>query len=212
MPEAEWIIQRGEERYPVADVSMIRDWAQKGNLLSTDQIWSPTKGAWVMARDLTEISDLMVQPTAAVKPMPQTTTSPVVNSIGIRFAAVLIDVVPAIVIGLIGIIPVIGQFIAGVVLGCYWLFRDVNGASLGKLLLGLVVVQADGQPSTSSQRIKRNVPLCIGHFLFAIPIIGYFIGLPIIILVNLTEVIMLLTQGHRLGDRFAGTTVVRKAA
>ena len=78
-------------------------------------------------------------------------------------------------------------------MGCYWLFRDINGASLGKLLLGLEVVQADGQPSTSSQRIKRNVPLCIGHFLFAIPIIGYFIGLPIIILVNLTEVIMLLT-------------------
>ncbi len=212
MPETEWFIQRGAERYPVSGVETLREWARNGNVLATDQIWNPITNQWVTARDMSELSDVLAQPAAAAMPMPQPTTPAAVNAIGIRFAAVLIDVIPAIIIGLVGIIPIIGQLIAGVVLGCYWLLRDINGASLGKLALGLVVVMADGSPSDQSARIKRNIPLCVGHFLFAIPFIGYIIGLPIIIIVNLTEVIMLLTQGHRLGDRLAGTTVVRKAA
>jgi uncharacterized RDD family membrane protein YckC len=214
MPEAEWIIQRGEERYPVADVSMLRDWAQKGNLLATDQIWSPVKGAWVMARDMSELSDVMVLPATTAAPAPQPITPAAVNAIGIRVAAYLIDVVPAIILGLIcgviGLIPIIGQIIGGALLGCYWLFRDYNGASLGKLLLGLVVVRTDGQPSSTDERIKRNLPLSIGGFLLAIPLIGYFVAVPIAVLISLIEAIMLLTQGYRLGDRLAGTTVVRK--
>ena len=115
MPEGEWIIQRGEERYPVADIGMIRDWAQKGNLLATDQIWSPVKSAWVMARDMSELSDVMVLPATTAAPAPQPITPAAVNAIGIRVAAYLIDVVPAIILGLIcgviGLIPIIGWIV-----------------------------------------------------------------------------------------------------
>src|SRR5262245_9131214 len=151
MPETEWFVQRGDERYPVTGVEMLREWARTGNLRPTDQVWNPVAGQWAVARDMSELSDVLAQPAAATAtPMPQPTTPAAVNAIGIRFAAVLIDVIPAIIIGLVGIIPIIGQLIAGIVLGCYWLLRDINGASLGKMALGLVVVMADGTPSDQS--------------------------------------------------------------
>lgn len=204
-----WIIQRGEQQFPVADVGMLRDWATRGNIAPNDQIWSPLMGEWRVARDVSEISHLIVRPSAAVA-VPAINMPVAVSSVGIRVAAYLIDLIPAILLGLIAIIPIIGQFFAGVFLGCYWLLRDVRGASLGKLMLGLKVVRADGQPATTSARIKRNVPLCIGHFLLAIPILGYVIGGIVSFIAFVIEVIMLLTQGNRMGDNMAGTTVVRK--
>lgn len=202
-----WIIQRGEQQYPVADVNMLRDWATQGQIAPSDQIWSPVKGEWSAAREVSELADLMVRPTAPISAL----TVPVaVSSVGIRVAAYLIDVIPALILGLIGIVPIIGQFFAGVFLGCYWLLRDVRGASLGKLMLGLMVVGRDGRPATTSARIRRNVPLCVGPFLLAIPILGYAIGGIVALIAFVVEVIMLLTQGQRMGDTMAGTAVVRK--
>lgn len=199
-----WIIQRGQEQYPVADVSMLRDWATKGSIAPSDQIWSPLKGEWARATDVSEISDLMVRPSA---PAMVVAGAPAVSSVGIRAAAYLIDVFPAILLGLIGIVPIIGQFIAGILLGCYWLFRDAAGASLGKMILGLIVVQQDGQPASQAARIKRNVPLCVGPFLLIVPIVGYALAGIVSFIAVIVEIIMLTTQRERLGDRMAGTTV-----
>jgi len=131
---------------------------------------------------------------------------------GVRVAGYLIDVLPAIMIGLFGLIPYVGNIFAGLLLTPYWLLRDITGASLGKLLLGTTVVRKDGQPATVGARVLRNLPLAIGPAFLIIPLLGYLVGPPIAGLMVLIEGILVLTQGERLGDRMAGTAVMKKAA
>ncbi len=115
-------------------------------------------------------------------------------------------------IGLFGLIPYVGNIFAGLLLTPYWLLRDITGASLGKLLLGTTVVRKDGQPATVGARVLRNLPLAIGPAFLIIPLLGYLVGPPIAGLMVLIEGILVLTQGERLGDRMAGTAVMKKAA
>jgi uncharacterized RDD family membrane protein YckC len=129
---------------------------------------------------------------------------------GTRVAGYLIDVLPAIVLGLFGLIPIMGPIMAGLMLTPYWLLRDVTGSSLGKLILRTMVVRKDGQPASAGARVLRNVPLAIGPALLIIPLVGYFLGPATAGIAVLVEGIMLLTQGERVGDRIAGTTVVKK--
>lgn len=129
----------------------------------------------------------------------------------LRVAGYLIDVVPAVVIGLIGLIPFIGIMIAGFFLTLYWLLRDITGASLGKLLLGMRVTFPDGQPSTTGARVIRNLPLIAAPAVMMVPILGYFLVIPTSAIVTLVEGVLLISQGSRLGDRMAGTMVVKKA-
>jgi uncharacterized RDD family membrane protein YckC len=129
---------------------------------------------------------------------------------GTRVAGYLIDVLPAIVLGLFGLIPIMGAIIAGLLLAPYWLLRDVTGSSLGKLILRTMVVRKDGQPASVRARILRNVPLAIGPAFLIIPLLGYFLGPATAGIAVLVEGIMLLTQGERIGDRIAGTTVIKK--
>ena len=56
----------------------------------------------------------------------------------------------------------------------------------------------------------RNLPLAIGQAFLIIPVLGYFLGPPIAGLIILIEGILILTQGERLGDRMAGTMVMKK--
>jgi uncharacterized RDD family membrane protein YckC len=67
----------------------------------------------------------------------------------------------------------VGQFIAGVLMGSYWLLRDVTGASLGKKVAGTRVVLANGDEAPTKALILRNVRLCVGPFLMVIPILGF---------------------------------------
>ena len=129
---------------------------------------------------------------------------------GVRAVGYLIDVLPAIVIGLFALIPFIGIIIAGFLLAPYWLLRDIAGASLGKFLLGTAVVRKDGQTASVGARILRNLPLAIGPAFLIIPVLGYFLGPPIAGLIILIEGILILAQGERLGDRIAGTMVMKK--
>ncbi len=145
-------------------------------------------------------------PVGATSPAPSTALA----NVGIRAAGYLIDVIPAAFVGLLGLIPIAGLIMAGFVLAPYWLLRDITGASLGKLVLGLRVVRKDGQPASIGSRILRNVPLAIGPSLLMIPFLGYFLGPVTAGIILLVEVIFLLTQGERFGDRMAGTRVVRK--
>jgi uncharacterized RDD family membrane protein YckC len=125
-----------------------------------------------------------------------------------RIVATFIDGLIAIPIGLIGIIPIVGQIVSGVALGCYWLFRDAKGFSIGKKVMKLQVISKNGGPATPDQMTKRNIPLCIGAFLSAIPIIGWFLGI-VQALALIIELIFLLTKGERYGDQMASTTVVK---
>ena len=50
----------------------------------------------------------------------------------------------------------------------------------------------------------------IGPAFLIIPFLGYFLGPATAGIAVLVERIMLLTQGERVGDRIAGTTVIKK--
>ena len=76
--------------------------------------------------------------------------------------------------------------------------------------MGSIVLSADGTPSTTSQRIIRNIPIALAVFLEMIPLAGiviWFIGLLIVLPV---EFLLLLVGGRRLGDLIAGTNVFHK--
>lgn len=128
----------------------------------------------------------------------------------IRVAGYVIDGLPLVLVIFFAWIPILGLILAGLCLVPYWLLRDVTGASLGKLLLGLKVVARDGQPATVAARILRNLPLALGPMCMLIPFLGYVLAGPVAGTVTLVEGIMLLSQGERLGDRLAKTTVVKK--
>ncbi|HEX7288568.1 MAG TPA: RDD family protein [Candidatus Angelobacter sp.] len=144
--------------------------------------------------------------------MQQTGANPafVVADKWLRVAGYLIDVVPAIVLSLVGLIPIVGIIFAGLLLAPYWLLRDIAGASLGKMLLGMRIVGQDGQPATTGARVLRNLPLIAAPLCMIIPLLGYFVTIPVALIVVLVEGTLLLSQGSRLGDKMAGTVVVRK--
>lgn len=129
---------------------------------------------------------------------------------GIRVAGYFLAVLPTLLVLFVAWIPIIGLMLAGLILLPYWLLRDVTGASLGKILLGLEVMGKDGQPATAGARILRNVPLIFGPACAFIPFLGYIFAGPVAFIVTLVEGTMLLSQGERLGDRLAKTTVIRK--
>ncbi len=152
----------------------------------------------------------MSEPSAAIPQSAPSTSSQVVADLGIRVCAYLIDCIPAMLIGLLNLIPIAGAVICGLLSTPYWLLRDVTGASLGKLVLGLRVVSKDGSNSTVGQRVLRNLTLAIGPALLIIPLLGIMLCAIIGGVIGLVEIIFFLTQRERLGDRFAKTAVVRK--
>lgn len=147
---------------------------------------------------------------AAVVTGPDVGATQVAADKWIRAAGYLIDVLPTFLIILVAWIPIIGFVLAGVFLTPYWLLRDITGASLGKLALGMKVTGKNGQPATVKMRILRNLPIAVGPACMMIPVLGYFIAGPVSGIIMLVEAVMLLSQGERLGDRFANTRVVRK--
>lgn len=152
----------------------------------------------------------------ALPPSIPTPSIPVLNPTSadksLRAAAYLIDIVPAFLISLFGVIPVLGAILAGLLMAPYWLLRDVTSASPGKLLLGLRVVSKDGKPPAKGKLVLRNLLLSIGPGILIIPLLGMFVGPVVGFIVIVLETIFLLTQGERLGDRWAGTVVVKKYA
>ncbi len=132
------------------------------------------------------------------------------ENLGRRILAYLIDLLPCLVLSVLHFLPILGWMMFGLLTGCYWLLRDVNGASLGKSFTGSIVLSTDGSPSTTSQRIIRNVPIALAVFLEMIPFAGilfWFIGLLIVLPI---ELLLLLIGGRRLGDLIAGTNVFHK--
>ena len=113
-------------------------------------------------------------------------------------------------INILTIIPVIGIFF-DLIAAFYMLLRDVTGASLGKQIFGLQIIdKASGQPASVLQRILRNAFFALPFLVEWIPGLGFFLGTGTLMAIGTIELLMLLASGERLGDKFAGTTVVRK--
>jgi len=132
-----------------------------------------------------------------------------------RFIAALID---GLLAGGVSMVPVIG----GIVGAAYILLRDgltidfMDRRSIGKKLLKLRPVRADGQPMDPEASIKRNITLCIGAvgaIFWIIPILGWIIAILlglVGLVVAVIEMVLVLTdpQGMRIGDKLAGTKIV----
>jgi uncharacterized RDD family membrane protein YckC len=217
MPESEWIVQRGEVRYPASDIAVLQQWATAGTIQPGDQVWSPLRGDWSPATETPEISELLVRSGGAVTKAPPMTVAATPRStaarasVGLRAAGYLIDAIPAAILGFVGLIPVLGQLIAGVLLGFYWLYRDAAPLSLGKMALGLQVVQANGEPATRQALTRRNLPFAIAGFITAIPILGIFLGPITAFVAFAVTVVLLVSEGYSLGDKWAGTTVIKRS-
>ena len=121
--------------------------------------------------------------------------------VGLRFLALLID---GIIIGAIGGIlgftmrgapGAAGGIIGILALAYYIVLEATQGATLGKMALGLRVVKTDGSPISWSESVIRNL-LRIVDGLFA-----YLVGAIFIWTSPLKQ---------RLGDRLANTVVVRR--
>lgn len=85
-----------------------------------------------------------------------------------------------------------------------------KGQSLGKMVFGLEVVTSDGTPCDLKNSIYRNIPFELALLFAAIPLLGWILliiaGIPILLI----ELWLVIADhdGHRLGDRVAGTTVI----
>ena len=121
--------------------------------------------------------------------------------VGPRFLAVLID---SIIIGVVGAIlgvifqnsPGLSGGVTGLLALAYFIVLEATqGATLGKMALGLRVTRTDGAPITWTESIIRNL-LRIIDGLFV-----YLIGAILIWTSPLKQ---------RLGDRVAKTVVVRR--
>jgi uncharacterized RDD family membrane protein YckC len=128
-------------------------------------------------------------------------------STGQRIGGYLMDCLIAIPFGLIWLIPIIGTLIGGALLLAYWLLRDLVNPSLGKRVAATEVRSANGDPATQGQLILRNLPQALPYVILMIPIIGWGIGSVLNMVVLVTEIVLVITDGRRMGDRLAGTMV-----
>ncbi|MEO8953153.1 MAG: RDD family protein [Ktedonobacteraceae bacterium] len=121
--------------------------------------------------------------------------------VGVRFLAVLIDsIIIAVVGGLLSFIfrdaPGLGGGIVGILAIVYYIVMEATqGATLGKMALGLRVVKVNGSPISWTESIVRNL-LRIIDGLFV-----YLVGAIFVWTSPLKQ---------RLGDRAAQTVVIRK--
>ncbi|MGM0653620.1 MAG: RDD family protein [Bacillota bacterium] len=129
-------------------------------------------------------------------------------SVGLRFVAIIVDsIILFIVAYLIAIIT--GGTTAGgfelqgapfflfsiIALLYYWLLEAFLGGTVGKLVLGMRVQMADGSPCTIGASLIRNLLRIVDGLFF-------YLVAAILVWTSPTR--------QRLGDRLAGTVVVKK--
>jgi uncharacterized RDD family membrane protein YckC len=132
--------------------------------------------------------------------------------LGVRIGARLLDglivgLPASIVLGLIFRLNTTSWIVSGIVsllwFGYFVLMESNQGATIGKRLLNLRVVGADGQPPSMEQAAKRNVWMLIG----LIPLIGGLLGFVAVIAIIVT--ISSNADNRGIHDQFAETAVMR---
>lgn len=119
-----------------------------------------------------------------------------------RFVAKIIDIIIAAAFS--KLLQPVG-FFAGLT---YLLIADgfFDGRSLGKKLIGIKAIRADGELCTYKESILRNLTLSAGYIFFFIPYVGWILTL----IVYSVECLVILgnEKGLRIGDEVAKTFVV----
>jgi uncharacterized RDD family membrane protein YckC len=127
-----------------------------------------------------------------------------------RLVAGLIDVAPLLVataiIGVFGGSYGVSLTATRTIAGLGLLLKDVTGASPGKWLAGVRVTDRDGGPAGRGRKILRNITIAGAPLLLGVPYIGV-LGMAVCV----GDMALVLANRERLGDRLAGTAVVRRA-
>lgn len=131
-------------------------------------------------------------------------------TLGVRFVARLLD---ALIIGVpVAVVLTIAglaeSYVVNVLLslgyfGYYVFFESSSGATLGKRIMGMRVVAADGTPPSTEAAAKRNAFMLLGLLPGALGIVSLIVVIIIAVTIS--------TSPHNRGkhDEFAGTGVLR---
>src|SRR5690606_4746030 len=141
---------------------------------------------------LHEVSDIFRMGTSHISPASQVLSSDFSAPLGRRFVSTIFDFLLAFTMGYV--VPILGPILFVVYFLCKDAFPFYNSQSVGKKLLHIKVVDArtgEGLQGDYSASIFRSITLLIP-------------GL------NLIELILLLSNRERLGDRWAGTMVIKE--
>ena len=131
------------------------------------------------------------------------------NVRALRCLGYLVDFAPTVCVSvLLYWLPLGWGRFAGILLLLWWLLRDISGASPGKRMFGLRVIAISGAQTTVAQRIVRNATLIAAPVLMILQLNESSVAL-VPVGTILFETALLLTLGRRLGDRIAGTDVVK---
>ena len=143
-----------------------------------------------------------VEGTGSVTPLAANTSQRIVGGI--------VDVAPLLVVT-VALTAFVTPFDVGATLGRLvaalgLMIKDVTGASPGKWLVGVRVTDRSGAPASAGRRLLRNVTLAAAPLLAGMPYLGRIAAV-----ICIGEMVLVLWQKERLGDRLAGTAVVRRA-
>lgn len=123
-------------------------------------------------------------------------------SLLLRVIAKIIDLLAVAVAS--KLVPQVG-YIGGVV---YLLISDglFDGRSLGKKIIRLKVISLTADSASFRDSILRNITIVLALLLYKIPLVGWILGLIILVL----EFLLMLgnKEGRRLGDILANTKVI----
>lgn len=127
-----------------------------------------------------------------------------------RWLAWIIDTFLIFLISFLSLIPILGGILVAITATGYLLLRDQNGASIGKRVMKLQVVNNDGRPANRNALIIRNALFAFPYLLHFIPYLGILFTLLIWTPICLVESLSVLFTGHRISDKIAGTIVVKR--
>lgn len=102
---------------------------------------------------------------------------------------------------------IVGLIGAAITLAYFGLLEGNDGQTLGKKLLNIRAIKADGSGLEISDAVKRRIPFVIGS-LIPIPFLGGFIGFAIIIAILVTAASDQ-PWNRGLHDKWADTMVIR---
>jgi uncharacterized RDD family membrane protein YckC len=128
---------------------------------------------------------------------------------GRRFVGLMIDEVLTWPFGFLLVIPILGQEVLAFVVLVFWFLRDMNGKSLGKALAGTSIVNHLGAPATARQRFVRNIPFALPILLLFVPLTGVPVAYFFQGIAFMAEAGAVIFTGERLGDKLAGTIVIK---
>ncbi len=222
-----WFLQRETSRYGPFSWEQFMEYAQAGRIAKDDLVISEQMEQWVKAADVPGLFISAPPPAPPLSPPPpfsppspasgaaarqsMSSTDMKYAGVGIRLVALIMDSIVFFLMGFVMALitgdttaagyemqgaPAFVLFFLGIIY--FPLMEGLVGATLGKMAVGLTVRRQDGRLCGIVPALVRNVLRCIDFLPFF-----YLLG---------AILIWASPQRKRLGDRVAGTVVVKKSS